>query len=232
MPTPITDTELLAKIDQILHAVNDTLRKDETISQMHGELMRSRAGIVSEVRTPVLNSMLKLTSRLAAVAAAATKLADSGAPDAFTRLRGMVDAAFEFAQSELEADFNVQTIIPEPLVPFDRKQHTAIDTHPAMDESLDSTIAMCQEPGYRDMVADRMIHPAKVIVYKHFQKPAPPQPEPMPDAPAPADDDITVLDAHESTTPAPEEAAPQDSLRSSRPAPTEAPDQMTTETKE
>ncbi len=211
MQTPITDPEILAKIDQILALVSDSVHKDELIDKMHADMMKNRKGIVEEVRTPVLNSLIKVASRLQAVKDAATKLAANSDPKAFERLSGLVDAALEFALSELDADFNVEMVLPAHLDKFDRKLHAAIETHPTAEKQLDGHIASCSEPGYRDLMSDRVINPAKVTVYKYFA--------------LPEDEEEITLDTHSASEPAPAEApaeAPTEAHNDPEPEPTSA----------
>lgn len=225
MQTPITNQEILAKIDQIMELIADSHRKDEILSQMN---LDNRKGIVNEVRTQVASPMLTLTTRLASLVASADDLAGSHAPNAFESLRAQVVAAYELATSELENGLNIETFTPEVHEQFDPKIHTAIETHPAPEKIFHSTIAVCHEPGYRDVLTGRVLRPAKVTVFKEIEFPAAPAEEAPAPAEAPAESTEVPAPAEApATAEAPAAPAPAVSpaaQASEKPAPTEAAD--------
>jgi len=143
----------IAEVRDELSAANErAAARERLIERLHDENQRLRAGERQMVLRPVLVDLQRIRTELLQAAA------DTAVPG---------ELLISFAHSVAQALERGGVLVVRPAAGevFDPAQHRAADVMQS-DDAEDGTIAEVLSDGYRDVVADRMLAPAAVVVFR------------------------------------------------------------------
>lgn len=147
----------LAEVRDELRAANErAAARERLIERLHDENQRLRAGERQLVLRPVLVDLQRLRNELLREAATAPGSGTATPAELLTSFAHSVEQALERG--------GVLVVRPAAGDAFDPAQHRAVDVVQAAEDGEDGTVAEVVSDGYRDVVADRMLAPAGVVV--------------------------------------------------------------------
>jgi molecular chaperone GrpE len=164
-PAPSGVELALAEVGRVLSEIRDHLRaghdraaaRERIIDRLHEENQKLRAGDRQLVLRPILVDLQQLRNEL--LREARSLPADFGRDQAADLLTSFADSA------ELALERGGATVVrPRPGAPFDPAGHRAARVVPAGTPAEDRTIEAVVSDGYHDVVGDRLLSPAVVVV--------------------------------------------------------------------
>lgn len=157
--------DIISRLDSIESLLRESSKKDAIISELHADLMRQHTDLLSDLRRPVLQALLKVATRLIEIDRGTEEVVVLDNP-AFENLASQVHAATDFVTDILSEDFDVQVIFPAAGDPYERDRHQSIEILATDAPENDRTIAEVVAPGFASLASGKIIRQATVKTFK------------------------------------------------------------------
>lgn len=156
-------SEMKGSIDGLAEKIDTAVYQEKLIRDLHDELQKMRAGLITDIKRGYALNIISIYERMAQTSARFNPSDEAFDAEAMKKL---VDGGMLYVKDMLEDEYSLTAFAPEPGSPYKPKEHKAIRVIDTTEDEKANTVSECIAEGFRDDDSGRIIHPARIVVYR------------------------------------------------------------------